>query len=484
MTDRGGQAHSYYCCSKAVLEPIRLKNRVSKNSQSAIATRVFILTPAENTGMEPIVSRARERTGSGEGDRIDPFASGVDRRRLLHSSAAVGAMTSLSGCFSRVSGDREPTVYVFNNGDRTVSVVDAVADEQLDTPFIDTTASFPANQYGTSAESEYDVCWLNVDGGVRAIDQHTLEEVAAVETGYGPNYPNLTPDEQHLLVASGGTTTIEPEPEDEETHAIFRIDADRDSDTFGEITGEIETGYTGPCDATLGPDGEYVFVPEIANETIAIVRVDPFEVAARVDVGEPAGPGDVLPFMATASFDGKLLLVENGEGELGSDPAIQREGSESIWDITDPEEPEEIERITRDDGLSAAPITSEVAPDTDAAYLFTPDAEAVTVVDLDEQAVDRELDVGGQSIAGAWGPHREKLYVPVQTANHIAVIDHARREVVTTIDAGESPTGTVGGMVRPEADATSQLLGSLATLGVDVGDQERTFCPEDNCYCG
>lgn len=415
---------------------------------------------------------------------VDPFAEGVDRRRLLASSATVGATVSLSGCLSDSAGERErvPTVFAFNNGDRTVSVIDAEADEHLETAFIDTTASFPANQYGTSADSEYDVCWLNVDGGIRAVDQHTLEEVAAVETGYGPNYPNLTPGEDQLVVAAGGTTTLDPD--EPETHSIVRVDADRSNDEFGTVTGEIETEYTGPCDATLGPDGEYAFVPEIANETLAVVSLDPFEIVARIDAGEPVGEGKVLPFMATASFDGDRLLVENGEGELGPDPDIPREGSESIWDVSDPEEPVERERITRDDGLSAAPITSEIGPDGETGYLFTPDAEAVTVLDVEDATVERELDVGGRSISGAWGPNREKLYVPVQTANHVAVIDHADGEVVATIEAGESPTGAVAGMTRPDTDATRRLLGSLSALGIEVGDREMTHCPPDNCYCG
>ncbi|WP_226482862.1 hypothetical protein [Natrinema amylolyticum] len=426
----------------------------------------------------------RGRSSEASTDPTDPFANGVDRRRLLESSAAVGATVSVGGCLSQESTERAPTMFVFNNGDRTVSVIDAETDEHLESPFVDTTASFPANQYGTSADSEYDVLWLNVSGGVRALDQHTLEEIDSVETGYGPNYPNLTPDEEHLLVASGGTTTLDPDPNEPETHAIVRIDADRESDEFGEVTGEIETEYTGPCDATLGPDGEYVFVPEIANETLAVASVDPFEVVARIDVGEPAGDGKVLPFMGTASFGGDTLIVENGEGELGSDPAVPREGSESIWDVSDPTEPVERDRITRDDGLPAAPITSEIAPDGETAYLFTPDAESVTVVDCEAGAIEDELDVGGRSISGAWGPFREKLYVPVQTANHVAVIDHAQQEIATTIDAGESPTGAVAGTVRPDTDASQRLLGSLSTLGVDVGDQEMAFCPDGNCYCG
>ncbi|MCU4739806.1 hypothetical protein [Natronoglomus mannanivorans] len=433
--------------------------------------------------------------------RVDPFEHGIDRRRVLRSSA-VASTAALAGClandgdeYSDSDGDesdaeRAPTVYVFNNGDRTLSIIDAEADELVETVFIDTTASFPANQYGTSADSEYDLLWLNVSSGVRALAQHTLEEVASVETGFGPNYPNLSPDGEHLVVAAGGTTTLDPDPDpddpDDNDHVIVRVDANPESDTFGEVTGEIETGYTGPCDATFGPDGEYeyVYVPEIATETLRVLSVDPFETVAEVDVGEPTGDGHVLPFMATASFDGDVLLVENGEGTLGSNPDVPREGSESIWDVSDPESPTELERITRDDGLPAMPITSEVGPDTEAAYLFTPDAEAVTVIDLEDRAVDRVLDVGGTSISGAWGPNREKLYVPVQTANHVAVIDHAEREVVTTVDTGESPTGAVGGTVRPETDTAQRLRSSLASLGVDIGDQEATFCPEDNCYCG
>ena len=418
--------------------------------------------------------------------RRNPFADGVDRRRLLQASGAVGATAAVAGCSGGSGGgdsgdDAVPTMFVFNNGDRTLSVIDAESDELVTSAFLGTTASFPANQYATGAESGYDVLWLNVSGGVRAIDQRTLEELAYVETGFGPNYPNLTPDGEHLLIASGGTTGMEPEGD--ANHAIFRVDADRESDTFGEVTAEIETGYVGPCDMTLGPDGDYAFVVDVADEAIRVLRVDPFETVARVDAGEPVTEGNVLPFMCTASFDGELLLVENGEGTLGGDPEVPREGSESVWDVSDPENPEEVAKITRDDGLPGAPITSEVAPDNSAAYLFIP-GEGVGVIDLEANEYATTLDIGGTSIAGAWGPNREKLYVPVQDANQVAVIDHANREVAATIDVGEAPTGAAAGTVRPESDAVSSVQASLASLGITFGDLEASYCMDDHCYCG
>ena len=442
---------------------------------------------AEKAEPNPSAGTARPAKGSdlANDDRRNPFGEGIDRRRLLKGSGAVGATAALAGCSGGGGGggggDPAPTVFVFNNGDRTVSVVDAESDEVLTSVYLDTTASFPANQYSTGIDDDHDVLWLNVAGGVRAFDQRTLEELAYVETGYGPNYPNVTPDGDHLLIASGGTTGMEPEGD--ESHALFRVDADRDSDAFGEVTAEIETGYVGPCDVTLGPNGDYAFVVDVAAEAIRVLSVDPFEVVNRVDAGEPITEGNVLPFMCTASFDGELLLVENGEGTLGGEPEVPREGSESVWDISDPETPEEIAKITRDDGLPSAPITSEVAPDNTAAYLFIP-GEGVGVVDLEANEYETTLDVGGSSISGAWGPNREKLYVPVQDANHVAVIDHASREVVATVDVNQAPTGAVAGTVRPEGDAVSSVRASLASLGIAFGEMEASWCMDDHCYCG
>jgi len=446
------------------------------------------------TARDSADSTARPARGSelANGDRRNPFADGIDRRRLLRASGVIGATTALAGCSGGGNGgggsgdggngtDPAPTVFVFNNGDRTLSVIDAERDEVVSSAFLGTTASFPANQYGTGVDDAHDVLWLNVSGGVRAFDQRTLAELAFVETGYGPNYPNLTPDGDHLLIASGGTTGMAPEGDAE--HAIFRVDANRDSDAFGEVTARIDTGYVGPCDVTLAPDGEHAFVADIAGEALRVVRVDPFETVTRVDVGEPAGEGHVLPFMCTASFDGELLLVENGEGTLGGDPAVPRRGSESVWDVSDPENPEETAKITRDDGLPGMPITSEVAPDNAAAYLFIP-GEGVGVIDLAANEYATTLDVGGSSIAGAWGPNREKLYVPVQDANHVAVIDHASRAVVATVDVGEAPTGAVAGAVRPEGDAVSRVQASLASLGIAFGEMEAAWCMDDHCYCG
>jgi YVTN family beta-propeller protein len=77
--------------------------------------------------------------------RQDSYATGVSRRQILRSSAAAGVAV---GCLGESSSEAdESTVYVFNAGDRTVSVIDTVTDKVVTTTHIGTTASFPANQY-------------------------------------------------------------------------------------------------------------------------------------------------------------------------------------------------------------------------------------------------------------------------------------------------------------------------------------------------
>ena len=428
----------------------------------------------------------------------NPFADGVGRRKMLQASAA-GAAVSMAGCLGgdgdgnggengnesengdESGTDGQPTVYVFNTGDRTVSVLDAEADELVTTEFLGSTASFPANQYGTSAESDYEPLWLNTDSGALAVDPSDFSGLAEVETGFGSNYPNLTPDGEYLIIASGGSLGMDPDPEEPEDQFYYRVDANRDSESFGEVTDEVQVGYDGPCDMTVGPDGEYAYAVDVANETITVLQVDPFEIATRVGVGESITEGgDVLPFMCTASFDGEYLLVENGEGELG--PEGERSASESIWDISDPENPEEITKITPEDGLPGLAITSEIDPDSEVGYLFIP-GEGVGVVDIQAGEYQETLDIGGNAIAGAWGPNREKLYVPVQSENQVAVIDNGDREVTATVDVGEAPAGAAASTVRPDQSVISSMRTSLAEVGVTLTDTRATYCYPD-CYCG
>jgi YVTN family beta-propeller protein len=403
--------------------------------------------------------------------------TGVSRRRLLAGSVAAG--TSVTAGCNAGTADREQaetqaeTVFVFNTDDKTVSIIDAASDEVVATPHLGATASFPSNQFAPRlTDGPDDPLWLNVDRGVRALEVGTLSEVASIETGSGANWQELTPDGTHLVVSAR-----------EPAHAQYRIDADPTSESFGEITAKLDRtdeggrgdrDGPGPCDVTMHPDGKYAYVPDIFGDTLSVIDVEQFELVNQISV-DPVGDADAArPWMATAAWNGKVMLVENSEGETGT---------ESIWDVSDPTAPTETERLTSDDGLGERPLTSEIGPDSRIGYVFTPGTEDVTVIDLDAGAVTNRIDLGGEAFVGTWGPSRERLYVPVQTNDEVKVIDYASREVTATIPVGGSPYGATAATVRPEEDAAANLLGTLATLGVELSETGTSYCI-GKCGCG
>ncbi|MFC6872289.1 YncE family protein [Halobellus marinus] len=405
--------------------------------------------------------------------------SGVSRRRLLAGSAAAGA-TATAGCTGAITGSdgggdeaAPPTVFVFNTGDNTVSVIDAENDELLTTTYLGATASFPSNQFLPNLlDSADDAMWLNVNNGVRAVNAGSLSEMTSLDTGSGANWQEVTPDGSHLVVSAR-----------EPTHKQYRLDADPGSDSFGDVTAEIDrkpeggrgdNDGPGPCDVSIHPDGEYAYVPDIYADTLSVIDIADFEVVNQVSVSPVGGADAVAPWMDTVSWDGETLLVENNEGEAGT---------ESIWDISDPTEPEERVRLTNDDGLGELPLTSEIGPDSEIGYVFTANSESVTVLDIPAGEVIESIDLGGSAFVGTWDPAGEKLYVPVQTSDEVKVIEHASREIVETISVGAKPYGATAGRVRPEDDTAGNLMATMATLGVELSDAGTTYCI-GNCACG
>ena len=160
--------------------------------------------------------------------RDDDVPAGLSRRHLLASGATASAVAA-AGCAgdggSEASDDtdastatgEQPTVFVFNTGDGTVSLIDPASNAVVGSRAIDLSSSFPSNQYTPDLTDESgDALWLNVEQGVRALTAGRLEEVARVDTGSGANWQEQTPDGGHLVVSAR-----------EPSHTNYRIDADR-----------------------------------------------------------------------------------------------------------------------------------------------------------------------------------------------------------------------------------------------------------------
>ena len=431
------------------------------------------MTDAYHPVLYPNAGDGPDASDDPDGDDAAP----ISRRGLLGATAAAGAVAT-AGC---ASGDDAgtpgavegaPTVFVFNTGDGSVSMVDAETDEVVGTRAAGVTSSFPSNQFSPRlVDSPDEHLWINADRGVRALAASSLSEAARVETGSGANWLERTPDGAHLLVSAR-----------EPAHTQYRVDVDPDSERFGEVTGEIDrtpeggrgrNEGPGPCDVTVHPDGEVAYVPDLFGDTLTVIDVEDFEIAGQVEVS-PAGSGPAAPWMGTAAWDGETLLVEHDEGATGT---------ESIWDVSDPLEPRERVRLTAEDGLGERPLTSEVGPDAETGYVFTPGSNDVTVLDLAAGEVVDRLDLGGSAFVGTWGPDRERLYVPVQTEDEVAVIDHAAGEVTARLAVGPRPYGATAATVRPAERGASESVEALRRLAFRHGDSGTTYCL-GNCACG
>jgi len=399
---------------------------------------------------------------------------GVSRRYLLAGSATAG-VAAIAGCVGGDGGGEpaeQPTVFVFNTGAGTVSLIDPKSDELVETRSIGLSSSFPSNQYtpGLTKDLE-DSLWLNVGRGVRGVSVGSLSETATVKTGSGANWLEQTPDGRHVVVSAR-----------EPSHRQFRLDADPASETFGEVTAEIDRkpeggrgdrDGPGPCDVTIHPNGEFAYVPDLFRDTLTVLSVEPFEIVTQVDV-EPVEDGPARPWMGTVAPDGRTLLVEHNEANGGS---------ESIWSLDDPAAPSETARLTAEDGLGGRPLTSEIGPDSETGYVLTPGTNDVTVVDLTEGIVNKRLYLGGSAFVGTWDPSQTKLYIPVQTRDEVAVVDHERKEIITRIGVGSSPYGATSARVRPQSDLSDSLDLAMARLGISAGQAETTYCIGD-CACG
>ena len=387
-------------------------------------------------------------------------------------TAGVAASAGCVGNDESPSPDTSPTVFVFNTGDGTVSLIDPAEDSVVGTRDIGRSSSFPSNQFTpTLTDQVTDSLWLNVGQGVQALEVDSLSETSRTETGSGANWLEQTPDGAYVIVSAR-----------EPAHRQFRIDADADSETFGEVTAEIDRSPEGgrgdrsgpgPCDVTIHPDGEYAYVPDLYNDTLTVLSVDPFEITAQIDV-DPVGTGATRPWMGTVAPDGETLLVEHNEGATGT---------ESIWDLSDPSMPVERARLTAADGLGSRPLTNEIDADSQTGYVFTPGSNDVTVIDLEAATVRCRLDLGGSAFVGTWNPSHSKLYVPVQTNDEVAVIDPETDGIVDRLPVGANPYGATSAQVRPAADSTSAMRVAIARLGLRAQPAQTTYCI-GNCACG
>jgi YVTN family beta-propeller protein len=340
-------------------------------------------------------------------------------------------------------------LFVINNGDASISVIDIGTDEVVKTFFVGTTASFPANKL--YERGPLLITGLHADGepAVHIVDLRRGEVVAKIETGSAQNYTETTPDGRYAVVAARFVDEF------------LKIDVDPDGETFGEVLARFQhLEGAQPCDITLSPDGTYAYAPDRGTDTFSVLDVESFELVATVPVPPLIADPPIEPFMATASPDGRYVFVENIEGQ----------GTVSVFDVSDPTMPREVGRFTQEQGLGVRPLTDEFTPDGTRNFIISRNSSDLTVVDVEKLEIVGRIPLveGGNPVAGDFSPDGAKLYVPIQNRNVVAVVDAVQLKLVRTIEVGPNPVGAVA--LRTSVPPVEGVaLGSLPLINPPTG---------------
>jgi DNA-binding beta-propeller fold protein YncE len=329
-----------------------------------------------------------------------------------------------------------------------------IACEEVENENVGFSTSWPANQY----EGEEDWWWSGLNGEViglkaekkvkpllkdknrKVVDTYTYDGVPPGLPTAGSNFIGVSPK---------GKTAWNSAREIDE---IQEIDIDPDSDTFGQILthitvplspdagpGSATRGKMRPCDMSITPNGKYLWEPDIGGETVTGVDIKGKQVIAQITLPREDPANRVIPFMLTTN--GKMALVENFEAPFGT---------ESIIDVTDPDNPVHVKKLTQADGLGVRPQTSEFTPDGKYAYIVangTPSIPGeVNVLDLDTLQITKSiaLPAGCRPHTGDFTNDGGYFVVNCSGSNTVAVISNKLQEVVQDVAlSGVTPRGVI-----------------------------------------
>lgn len=368
----------------------------------------------------------------------------------LGASVAFGPLIPLQGWSQETDEPRE-LMFVINNGDGSVTVIDTTTDEVAKTFAVGTTASFPSNKHYD--EGPIVATGLHTDDAetVHIVNLATGEVPHAIETGSSQNYTELTPDGNWILAGARFDD------------ALLKIGANPNNDDFGQVVGRIERFQDAqPCDITVTPDGKYAIEPDRnppgSSQAVTVIDVEKFEVIGTVPVPPLVAdrPEDVEPFMLTGSRDGTLVFVETLEG------SAQTVG---VFDVSDPAQPTEIKRFAPDDGLGRLPITDEFTAEDEFNLIINRNSSDLTVVDVANLEVVNTIPLveGGNPVAGDFSIDDTKFYVPIQNQDVVAVVDVERQAMIKTIEVGPQPVGAIARNISVPSPE-DMAIGSLPTI--------------------
>ena len=315
------------------------------------------------------------------------------------------ALVIISGIFIgwNFNSTDEPEASVFyvpNAGDGTISVVDPMKEETIETISLGTSQA--SHGIAISIDGKKLFTGTGFDGkSLVVIDTEAQEVEKEIPFDAGVHGIDISNDGQYLYV-----TLMNGLGQGEGTVAIFTIDN-------MEKIAEVKTGG-GPAHIAVTPDGSQVWIANVNGNTIAVMDAKDNQIIKMIDVGK-------VPNEVALSPDGQFAFVANVESDFVS--------------VIDTNQMEIIKTIQAGD----APHGVTVSPDGTEAWVANNDSNDVSVIDIKTFEVKATIPTGSYANHIAFSQDGEWAYVTNRDSNDVVKIDAVNREVTESIPVGAGP---------------------------------------------
>lgn len=300
------------------------------------------------------------------------------------------------------------SIYVSNEKDNTISVIDGESLEVTDT--IDV-GQRPRGIVLSNDGTLLYMCTSD-DNHVEVMDVETQEILHTLPSGPDPELMALSPDGRYLYIANEDDNLVTV------VDVIERL----------KVT-EIPVGIE-PEGIGLSPDGKWLVNTSETTNMAHFINTETLEIEANVLV-------DTRPRVAQFTEDGNEVWVS---AEIGGTVAVIDTATKEIKT-----------RITFEvRGLppeTIQPVGIKLSTDgTNKAYIALGPSARVAVVDMTSFEVEDYMLVGPRVWNLAFSPDQKRLFTTNGVSGDVSVIDLEKQRVIKSIKVGRLPWGVV---VRP-----------------------------------
>ena len=356
--------------------------------------------------------------------RESAFANTMPTTRAPHVTTAilVAHLAMLTGCSApepaaeSMSSSAGPRLYVSNETEGSISVIDATSNRLLRTvPVGKRPRGIRTTRDGRTvyvALSGSPIAGPGVDesklpppdrssDGIGVVDAASGRLLRILKSGTDPEQFVLSSDERRLFVAN------------EDAGQISVVDVDT-----GVIVKTITVGEE-PEGVDLSPDGRFVYVTSEGENQVAVVDTTSLERVALVHVGARPRSTAFLPDASRA-----YVSAENDAAVYVIDTASFKVASRvSVGDATQ------------------RPMGVVAAPDGKAIFVTTGRGRQLHRIGVPDHTISARVDVGERPWGVAISDDGRTLFTANGPSNDVSIVDAATMTVTAKVKVGERPWG-------------------------------------------